>query len=149
MKYVSADEAMKLVNSGDSVYFQGSTAVPIILQEALARRADELRDVKIVSGFNVTKGVAPFCRPEFKDSFIVNSVFLCADQRKYVADGYGSLIPGFLGEIPGLFRRREIPIDVACINCSLPDENGYCSYNISADLAESAVEAAALPLGHG
>uniref|UniRef100_UPI004024DDA1 acetyl-CoA hydrolase/transferase family protein n=1 Tax=Candidatus Cryptobacteroides bacterium TaxID=3085639 RepID=UPI004024DDA1 len=142
MKYVSADEAMKLVNSGDSVYFQGSTAVPIILQEALARRADELRDVKIVSGFNVTKGVAPFCRPEFKDSFIVNSVFLCADQRKYVADGYGSLVPGFLGEIPGLFRRREIPIDVACINCSLPDENGYCSYNISADLAESAVEAA-------
>ena len=76
MKYVSADEAMKLVNSGDSVYFQGSTAVPIILQEALARRADELRDVKIVSGFNVTKGVAPSCRPEFKDSFIVNSVFL-------------------------------------------------------------------------
>ena len=87
MKYVSADEAMKLVKSGDWVYFQGSTAVPVILQEAMARRADELRDVKVVSGFNVTKGVAPFCKPEYRDSFIVNSVFLCADQRKYVADG--------------------------------------------------------------
>lgn len=142
MKYMSADEAMTLVKSGDWVFFQGSTSVPVILQEALARRHEELRDVKIVSGFNVTKGPAPFCKPEYKDSFVVNSLFLCADQRQYVAQGYGSLIPGFLSDLPALIRRKEIPIDVACINCSLPDENGYCSYNISADLAQPAVEAA-------
>ena len=118
MKYVSADEAVKLVKSGDWVFFQGSTAVPVIIQEALARRADELRGVNIVSGFNITKGPAPFCKPEYKDSFFVNSLFLCADQRQYVAEGYGSLIPGFLGELPSLIRRHEIPIDVACINCS-------------------------------
>lgn len=142
MKYVSADEAMTLVRSGDWVFFQGSTSVPVILQEALARRHEELRDVKIVSGFNITKGPAPFCKPEYRDSFVVNSLFLCADQRQYVAQGYGSLIPGFLSDLPALIRRREIPIDVACINCSLPDENGYCSYNISADLAQPAVESA-------
>ena len=139
---MSADEAMTLVKSGDWVFFQGSTSVPVILQEALARRHEELRDVQIVSGFNVTKGPAPFCKPEYKDSFVVNSLFLCADQRQYVAQGYGSLIPGFLSDLPALIRRKEIPIDVACINCSLPDENGYCSYNISADLAQPAVEAA-------
>ena len=142
MKYMSADEAMTLVKSGDWVFFQGSTSVPVILQEALARRHEELRDVQIVSGFNVTKGPAPFCKPEYKDSFVVNSLFLCADQRQYVAQGYGSLIPGFLSDLPALIRRKEIPINVACINCSLPDENGYCSYNISADLAQPAVEAA-------
>ena len=142
MRYVSADEAVSLVRSGDWVFFQGSTSVPVIIQEALARRHEELRDVKIVSGFNVTKGVAPFCKPEYKDSFVVNSLFLCADQREYVAQGYGSLIPGFLSDLPGLIRRREIPIDVACINCSLPDENGWCSYNISADLAQPAVDVA-------
>ena len=113
MRYVSADEAVSLVRSGDWVFFQGSTSVPVIIQEALARRHEELRDVKIVSGFNVTKGVAPFCKPEYKDSFVVNSLFLCADQREYVAQGYGSLIPGFLSDLPGLIRRREIPIDVA------------------------------------
>ena len=139
---MSADEAMTLVKSGDWVFFQGSTSVPVILQEALARRHEELRDVQIVSGFNVTKGPAPFCKPEYKDSFVVNSLFLCADQRQYVAQGYGSLIPGFLSDLPALIRRTEIPINVACINCSLPDENGYCSYNISADLAQPAVEAA-------
>lgn len=142
MNYVSADEAMTLVRSGDWVFFQGSTSVPVILQEALARRHEELRDVKIVSGFNITKGPAPFCKPEYRDSFVVNSLFLCSDQRQYVAEGYGSLIPGFLSDLPKLIRRREIPIDVACINCSLPDENGYYSYNISADLAQPAVEAA-------
>ena len=142
MNYMTADEAMSLVKSGDWVFFQGSTSVPVILQEALARRHEDLRDVSIVSGFNVTKGVAPFCKPEYRDSFVVNSLFLCADQRQYVAQGYGSLIPGFLSDLPALIRRREIPIDVACINCSLPDENGYCSYNISADLAQPAVESA-------
>lgn len=142
MNYVSADDAVKLVRSGDWVFFQGSTSVPVIIQEALARRHGELRDVKIVSGFNVTKGPAPFCKPEYRDSFVVNSLFLCADQRQYVAQGNGSLIPGFLSDLPGLIRRREIPIDVACINCSLPDENGYCSYNISADLAQPAVDVA-------
>ena len=60
MNYMTADEAMKLVKSNDWVFFQGSTSVPVILQEALARRWQELRDVKIVSGFNVTTAEAPF-----------------------------------------------------------------------------------------
>ena len=93
MKYVTADEAVQLVRSGDTVCCQGSTSVPVLLQEALTRRADELRDVQIVSGFNITEGPAPFCKPEYKDSFLVNSIFLCADQRKHVAEGYGSLTP--------------------------------------------------------
>ena len=142
MNYVTADEAVKLVRSGDTVCCQGSTSVPVILQEALARRHAELRDVQIVSGFNVTTAEAPFCKPEYKDSFLVNSIFLCADQRKHVAAGYGSMTPCFLGEVPGLFRSGQLPIDVAFINCSLPDENGYCSYGISADISVAAVETA-------
>ena len=142
MKYMSADDAMKLIRSGDTICCQGSTSVPVLLQEALTHRADELRDVKIVSGFNVTTAPAPFCKPEYKDSFIVNSIFLCADQRNHVAAGYGSMVPAFLGEVPFLFRSGQLPIDVAFINCSLPDENGYCSFGISADISVAAVECA-------
>ena len=142
MKYVSADEAVKLVRSGDSICCQGGASVPVLLQEALARRHAELRDVTITSGFNVHKDPAPFCKPEYKDSFLVNSIFLSADQRKHVAEGYGSMTPAFLGEVPALFRSREFPVDVAFITCSLPDENGYCSYGISADIAVSAAEVA-------
>ena len=142
MNYMTADEALKLVKSGDTVCCQGSTSVPRLLQEALARRAGELRDVTIVSGFNVSEGPAPFCKPEYKDSFIVNSIFICGDQRAYVDAGYGSITPCFLGEVPYMFRSRQIPIDVAFINCSLPDENGYCSFGIGADISVSAVECA-------
>lgn len=142
MKYVSADEAVKLVRSGDTVCCQGGASVPVLLQEALARRHAELRDVTITSGFNVHKDPAPFCKPEYKDSFLVNSIFVSADQRAHVADGYGSMTPAFLGEVPGMFRRGEFPVDVAFIVCSEPDENGYCSFGISADIAVSAVEVA-------
>ena len=127
MNYMTADEAVRLVKSGDTVCCQGSTSVPVLLQEALARRADELRDVQIVSGFNITEGPAPFCKPEYKDSFLINSIFVCADQRKHIAQGYGSMTPSFLSEVPYLFRSGLLPIDVAFINCSLPDENGFCS----------------------
>ena len=142
MKYVTADEAVSLVRSGDTVCCQGGASVPVILQEALARRHAELRDVTITSGFNVHKEPAPFCKPEYKDSFLVNSIFISADQRAHVAAGYGSMTPIFLGEVPGMFRRREFPVDVAFINCSLPDENGFCSLGISADIIVSAVEVA-------
>ena len=142
MKYVTADEAVQLVRSGDTVCCQGGASVPVLLQEALARRHAELRDVTITSGFNVHKEPAPFCKPEYKDSFLVNSIFISADQRAHVAAGYGSMTPIFLGEVPGMFRRREFPVDVAFINCSLPDENGFCSLGISADIVVSAVEVA-------
>ena len=142
IKYVTPAEAVKCVKSGDGVYFQGSTAVPEILQQALADRAPELRDVKVYSAFCIPRGVAPFCKMECREAFIVRSLFLCADQRAWVASGDGNMIPAFLGEIPFLFRSKQLPVNVAFINCSLPDENGYCSYGISADLAVSAVESA-------
>ena len=142
MKYVSADEAVKLVRSGDTVCCQGGASVPVLLQEALARRAGELRDVTITSGFNVHKEPAPFCKEEYKDSFLVNSIFVSADQRAHIGEGWGSMTPAFLGEVPGMFRRGEFPVDVAFITCSMPDENGYCSLGISADIAVAAAEVA-------
>ena len=128
MNYVTADEAVRLVRSGDTVCCQGGASVPVLLQEALARRHEELRNVTITSGFNVHKDPAPFCKPEYKDSFLVNSIFISADQRAHVAAGYGSMTPAFLGEVPALFRSGEFPVDVAFITCSMPDENGYCSF---------------------
>ena len=67
--YMTADEAMQLVHSGDSIYIQGSTSIPLVLEEALARRGHELKGVTIYSAFNVGRGEAPFCKPEYKDAF--------------------------------------------------------------------------------
>lgn len=142
INYMTADEAARLIRSGDHVYIQGSTSIPETLCDAMARRGNELRDVTIYSGFAVASRPAPFCRPEYKDAFIVDSFFVNNSVRKYIAEGYGSTTPCFLGEVPGLMRDGTWRVDVALINCSMPDADGRVSYGVSADVAVPAVECA-------
>ena len=142
MKYMTAAQAVQLIESGDSIYIQGSTSVPEVLSQALADRGDELRDVTIYAAFAVGRCEAPYCKPEYKDAFNVKSLFVANNVRKWLADGYGSTIPAFLGEIPGLFRDGTLPVDVVFLNVSPPNKDGYCSFGISADLAVSATECA-------
>lgn len=142
IKYVSAAEAVKLIESGDHVYLQGSTSIPEALSQALADRGDELRDVTIYTGFGVGRGPSPLCRPEFKDSFLINSFFVNNSFRQWIADGYGSMTPRFLGEVPELMRDGTWRVDVALINCSLPNEEGMVSFGVSGDVACAAVECA-------
>lgn len=140
--YMTAAEAVKLIKSGDHIFVQGSTSVPEVLLSAMADRGNELRDVVLYSGFAVTKGRAPYCKPEYKDSFLIDSFFVNNSIREWIAEGYGTMTPRFLGEVPALFRDGTCPVDVAFINCSLPDKDGYVSFGVSADLATSAVECA-------
>lgn len=138
--YTSAADAVKLISSGDSVYIQGSTSVPEILVAAMTERAPELRDVKVYTAFAVGRCDAPYACKELRDSFEPLSFFVANNLRKAIAEGVAQTIPAFLGEIPFLFRSGQIPLDVTLLNVSEPDEDGYCSYGISADLAYSAVE---------
>ncbi|MCM1066874.1 MAG: 4-hydroxybutyrate CoA-transferase [Muribaculaceae bacterium] len=142
MKTVSADEAVKLIKSGDHVYIQGSTSVPETLVAAMTRRGHELRDVTLYSGFSVSRAEAPYCSPEFKDSFLVDTCFVSNNVRRWIAEGYGATTPRFLGEVPALFRDGTWPVDVVLLNCSMPNDEGYVSYGVSADLATSATECA-------
>lgn len=142
IKYLSADEAVKLVESGDHVYIQGSTSIPEVLVEALARRGGELHDVTVYSAFAVARRESPICKPEFKDTFLVDSFFVSNAFRNWIAQGYGTMTPRFLGEVPELFRDGTCRVDVALINCSLPNKEGMVSFGVSADLATSAVECA-------
>ena len=139
---MSAAEAVKLIKSGDNVFIQGSTSIPEVLQAALAERGHELRGVTLYNAFAVAKGPAPYTRPELKDSFFVESFFVSNAVREFIAEGYGATVPRFLGEVPALFRDGTCPVDVAMINCSMPDKDGYVSFGVSADLATSAVECA-------
>ena len=142
IKYCSAEEAVKLIESGDHVYIQGSTSIPEVLVDALAARGDELRNVTLYQAFAVGKRPAPYCKPEYKDSFLVNSFFVANSVREWIHEGYGVTTPRFLGEVPALFRDGTCRVDVALLNCSEPNEEGYVSFGVSADLATSAVECA-------
>ncbi len=144
INYMSASEAVALIESGDHVYIQGSTSIPEVLVEALSERGNQLRDVTIYCAFAVGRRPSPLCKPEYKDSFLVDSFFVSNSFRNWIAEGYGTMTPRFLGEVPELFRDGTCRVDVALINCSLPDEDGFVSFGVSADLATSAVECANL-----
>lgn len=142
LKTCSADEAVRLIKSGDHVYIQGSTSIPETLVAAMTRRGDQLRGVVLYSGFSVADREAPYCRPEYKDSFLVDTCFVSNNVRKWINEGYGATTPRFLGEVPALFRDGTWPVDVVLLNCSRPNDEGYVSYGVSADLATSATKCA-------
>ena len=142
MKIMTAAQAVQLIESGDSIYIQGSTSIPEVLSQALADRGNELKDVTVYAAFAVGRCEAPYCKPEYKDAFHVKSLFVANNIRRWLADGYGTTIPAFLGEIPGLFRDGTLPLDAVFLNVSPPNEDGYCSFGVSADLAVSATECA-------
>lgn len=137
---VTADEAVSIVRSGDRVFIQSVAAAPQQLIQALVRRAPELRDVEICH--LITSGEAPYTRAEYRASFRTNAVFIGPNIREAVANGQADYIPVFLREVPGLFRQRILPLDVAMIQVSPPDRHGFCSLGVSVDISRAAVEMA-------
>ena len=136
--YVTADEAVKVVKSNDRVYVQAAAATPTVLTKALANRATELRNVEVCHLH--TEGDAPYANPELVESFHVNSFFIGANVRHTLTAGNGSYTPVFLSELPNLFRKNVLPIDVAFIHVSPPDIHGYCSLGVSVEATVAAIE---------
>lgn len=138
--YVSADEALKEVKSGDRVYVHSVAMAPAPLTRALAHRHEELRDVEVVHLH--TEGPAPYAEPKLRDSFHVNSLFIGANVRHTLQEGNGSYTPVFLSEVPILFREGVLPLDVALLQVSEPDKHGFCSLGTSVDASLAAAQMA-------
>ncbi len=138
--YVTAEEAVKVIKPGDRVFIHGGAATPHHLIRKMTERANDLYNVELVS--ISLQGEAPFTDPRFKDTFKINSLFVSQNIREAVNDGRGDYVPVFLSEIPNLFRRKVLPIDVALLQVSPPDAHGYCSLGVSIDIAASAMRAA-------
>ncbi|WP_291135778.1 acetyl-CoA hydrolase/transferase family protein [Flavobacterium sp. UBA7663] len=137
-KYVTAAEAVQVVKSGDRVYVQAAAATPTILTKALTDRASELRNVEICHLH--TEGDAPYANPELAESFHVNSFFIGANVRHTLKAGNGSYTPVFLSELPLLFRKNVVKLDVVFIHVSPPDGHGYCSLGVSVEASIAAIE---------
>uniref|UniRef100_UPI00404B1912 acetyl-CoA hydrolase/transferase family protein n=1 Tax=Gelidibacter sp. TaxID=2018083 RepID=UPI00404B1912 len=136
--YVSAEDAVKIVKSGDRVYVQAAAATPTVLTKALTERASELRHVEICHLH--TEGEAPYANPDLAESFHVNSFFIGKNVRHTLQAGNGSYTPVFLSELPNLFRKNVLPLDVVFIHVSSPDKHGYCSLGVSVEATVAAIE---------
>jgi acyl-CoA hydrolase len=138
--YISGEEAVKVIKSGDKVFIHGGAASPHFLLEKMVARAHELNNVKLIS--ISSQGAALYADKKYKDNFRINSLFVSANVRQAVNEGRGDYIPVFLSEIPNLFKRKIIPLDIALVHVSLPDKHGFCSLGVSVDVASTAIKTA-------
>jgi acyl-CoA hydrolase len=140
MNYITGEEAVELIKPGQRVFVHGGAATPHFLLKKLAERSEELWNIEIVS--ISLQGDAVIADKKYKNSFRINSLFVSQNVREAVNDGRADYVPIFLSEIPILFRRNILPLDVAIVQVSLPDKHGYCSLGVSVDIAATAVKTA-------
>jgi acyl-CoA hydrolase len=139
-KYRTAAEAVQLIQSNQRVFLHGSAATPVHLIKALLARHAELQNVELVS--ITTLGDVDFNRREYLNSFFFNSLFVSSNVRNVANSELGDYVPVFLSQIPQLFKRNILPIDVALIHVSPPDRHGFCTLGTSVDIARAAVDTA-------
>ena len=140
--YVTPEEAVKVIKSGDHVHLSSVASAPQCLIKAMCARgeAGELHDV-FISHLH-TEGPAPYADPKFEGIFQLNSFFVGANVRPMTQQGYACYIPIFLSETQKLYRCGAVPCDVAMIQVCPPDKHGYVSLGTSVDATLAAVECA-------
>jgi acyl-CoA hydrolase len=136
--FITAEEAVKIIKSGDRVFVHGSAATPVHLLQALFARKDELSGVELVSITTLGNGI--FHQEDFTGRFFMNSMFVSQNVRAIVNTNGGDYIPVFLSEVSQLFEKGILPLDVALIQVSPPDQHGFCSLGTSVDIARSAAK---------
>lgn len=138
----TAEEAVKRIGPGQRIFVGTGTAEPLELVSALTKRAYELPDTEIVH--LLTFGEAPYAHKELAQYFRVNSLFIAENVRDIIQEGLGDYTPIHLSDIPRLFDSGQLPLDVALIHVTPPDEHGMCSLGVSVDIVKSAAANASL-----
>lgn len=136
----TADEAVAVVQSGQRVFLTGNCSVPQRLLEALVQRAPQLSKVEIVNVLTI--GAAPHAEAAMAGHLKINTLFISDNVRAAVHDGRADFTPVLLSEVPLLFRNGLLPLDVALIHVSPPDEHGFCSLGTEAGLAKTPAQTA-------
>lgn len=136
-QFISAEEAIKTIKSGNRVFIHGSSATPHHLLNAMAKASSSLKHIELIAVS--TLGEMEIAKPEYAESFYFNSLFVSDNVRAAINSERGEYIPIFLSEISKLFEKGILTIDVALVHVSPPDRHGFCSLGTSVDVARSAV----------
>ena len=142
IKFTTAEEAVKVIKSGDHIHLSSVASAPQCLIKAMCERGrnGEFKDVHVHHLH--TEGPAPYSEAEFEGVFQLDSFFVGGNVRKTTQAGYADYIPVFLSETQKLYRSGAVPCNVAMIQVSTPDKHGYVSLGTSVDATLAAVECA-------
>jgi acetyl-CoA hydrolase len=136
----TAEEAVRTVQSGDRIFLTGNVSVPQKALGALVDYAPNLHDVEICQALTI--GPADYVNPGMEKHLRVNTLFISHNVRKAVHEGRADFTPVLLSEFPLLFKRGVLPVDVAIIHVSRPDEHGFCSLGVEVGLTKTPAESA-------
>ena len=139
-KVLSPEEAVSAVKSEDRIFISGNAATPLLLSRALAQRKNELLHVEI--NHVLLLGDDPLSKPGMEKHFRHNSLFVGPADRGAIAEGHADCVSVHLSEIPALFTQGTIPLDVALIHLSPPDEHGFMSLGVECAASKAAAESA-------
>jgi 4-hydroxybutyrate CoA-transferase len=139
-RVTTAEEAVKAVQSGNRIFMTGNVSVPQKLLAALVAYAPNLKDVEICQALSI--GPADYVKPGMENHIRVNTLFISGNVRKAVNEGRADFTPVLLSEFPLLFKNKILPVDVALIHVSPPDEHGFCSLGVEVGLTKSPAESA-------
>jgi acetyl-CoA hydrolase len=140
-KLTTAEEAIaRTVTSGCRIFMTGNCSVPRVLVEALVDYAPQVEDVEIDQ--TLTVGAATWSAPELAGHLRSNVMFIGHNMRRAVWNQRADFTPVLLSEFPKLFQTGVLPIDVAFVHLSPPDDHGFCSFSIETGLTKTAAESA-------
>jgi acyl-CoA hydrolase/GNAT superfamily N-acetyltransferase len=134
--------ALRHIRPGNRIFVGTGCAVPSLLVKTLETISSKLRDTEIMH--ILTVGDTPYTNEQFCENFRCNAFFIGQNTRSAIAEGRADYTPVFLSDLPQLFKSGSIPIDVALIQVSPPDDHGFCCLGISVDVVKSASESAAI-----
>jgi 4-hydroxybutyrate CoA-transferase len=139
-KVTSPEEAVSVVKSEDRLFISGNAATPLLLSRSLAQRRHELLHVEL--NHLLLLGDDPLSKPGMEKHFRHNSLFVGPADRAAIAEGHSDCVSVHLSEIPSLFTQGIIPLDVALIHLSPPDEHGFMSLGVECAASKAAAESA-------
>ena len=144
LTFISADEAVRAVRSGDHIHLSSIASVPHVLVDALCRRSGELSGIHF-HHFH-TEGPAPYGSAEYAGVFFDQGFFVGPNVRKSVQEGYADYLPAHLSESQAMYRSGALPCDVAMVQVSAPVD-GMVSLGTSVDCSVAALEVARERIG--
>ena len=147
IRYITPDEAVMAVNSGDHIHISSAAQLPYCLLQALERRADagEISDIHIHHSYS--DGPAPFDVLKYDGVFFDQSFFIGPSLRKSVNLGAADYIPINLSQTQGVYRKGLVPCDVAMVLVSEPDDRGYVSLGGDVVCSVGTIEVAKTVIG--
>ena len=141
-RITTAEKAVKMIQSGKRVFLTGNCSVPKAILKALVEHAPNVENVEIVQVLTI--GNADYVQPGLERHLRVNTLFISDNVRAAVNDGRADFTPSHLSQIPRLFAEEVIPLDVALIQVSPPDEHGFCSFGVEVGVTKTAAQSASI-----